>query len=90
LQPQCPAYKELALVGHLHKERINQRKMHLVLRKRVEATNEDFPNVTLVSHQAAKISYQAHCKVFPREIQKQADKLRNISHQKIQVLENSI
>jgi hypothetical protein len=40
--------------------------MHLVLRKRVEATNEDFPNVTLVSHQAAKISYQAHCKVFPQ------------------------
>jgi hypothetical protein len=56
----------------------------------VEATNEDFPNVTLVSHQAAKISYQAHCKVFPREIQKQSDKLRNISHQEIQVLENSI
>lgn len=27
-------------------------------------SNEDFPNITLISHQAAKISYHAHCKVF--------------------------
>lgn len=39
--------------------------MHPVLRKREEATDEDFPNATLVCHQPAKISHQSHCQVFP-------------------------
>jgi hypothetical protein len=38
-------------------------KIHHILRKREKPDDEDFPNGTMVSHQGAKISYQAHCKL---------------------------